>query len=76
MKVFWTVKIVFFSLVFLSTTFSQKAHAYLDPGTGSFVMQIIVSTLIGALFAVKLFWVKSITFFKNLYLKKRLQKSE
>ena len=29
------------------------AYAYLDPGTGSYFLQIIVATLLGALYAIK-----------------------
>jgi hypothetical protein len=30
--------------------------AYLDPGTGSLVLQITVASLLGGLFAFKTFW--------------------
>lgn len=30
--------------------------AYLDPGSGSFIIQIIVATLLGGAIAVKAFW--------------------
>jgi len=32
------------------------AHAYIDPGTGSFVIQGIIAAVVGAGFAVKMFW--------------------
>lgn len=32
------------------------AHAYLDPATGSYVFQILMAGLLGALFALKMFW--------------------
>ena len=35
---------------------SQEAHAYLDPGTGSFLLQILLASLFGSLFALKVFW--------------------
>ena len=34
----------------------RNAHAYLDPSTGSYVIQMIVAGLLGGLFAVKMFW--------------------
>ena len=34
----------------------QKAHAYLDAGTGSYVIQIIIASLATALFSIKLWW--------------------
>ncbi|HDS84688.1 MAG TPA: hypothetical protein ENN97_05775 [Phycisphaerales bacterium] len=30
--------------------------AYLDPGTGSYIFQLLIAGLVGAGFAVKLFW--------------------
>lgn len=32
------------------------ALAYLDPGTGSFVIQGIIAAIVGGGFAVKMFW--------------------
>ncbi len=50
--------------------FTQKAYAYLDPGTGSYIFQLVIAALIGGMFAVKIFWAKIILFFKNLFSKK------
>ncbi|MDX2473496.1 MAG: hypothetical protein QNL91_07265 [Candidatus Krumholzibacteria bacterium] len=33
-----------------------SAHAYIDPGTGSFVIQGIIAAVVGAGFAIKVFW--------------------
>jgi hypothetical protein len=35
---------------------APAAHAYIDPGTGSYVFQVIVGALLGAAVAVKVFW--------------------
>ena len=32
------------------------AHAYVDPGTGSYVFQLLVGALLGAAVALKVFW--------------------
>jgi hypothetical protein len=32
------------------------AQAYLDPGTGSYLVQILIGGLLGGLFAVGMFW--------------------
>ena len=42
------------------------AYAYLDPGTGSYFLQIIIATLLGAMFAIKQFWYKIKLFCTNL----------
>ena len=58
------VRLVFFILFCL--LLPSNAYAYLDPGTGSYIFQLIVAALIGALFTVKLYWQKVKTFFKSL----------
>jgi hypothetical protein len=40
------------------TALSVPAWAYIDPGTGSYVFQIAVATLLGGVFALRLFWSK------------------
>jgi hypothetical protein len=54
-------------LVLVCLTFPRPAYAYLDPGTGSYIFQLIVAALLGAAFAVKLFWNDVKTFFSNLF---------
>jgi hypothetical protein len=41
------------------------AHAYLDPGTGSYVLQLLIGGLLGGLFAVGMFWRRVVAFFKR-----------
>jgi hypothetical protein len=52
--------------LFFSGIFAQKAYAYLDPGTGSYIFQLTIAAVIGGLFAIKQFWTKIVLFFKNL----------
>lgn len=40
--------------------------AYLDPGSGSFILQIILAALLGSLFVFKSFWRKMLDFFRSL----------
>jgi len=40
----------------LSIASTHAAHAYVDPGTGSYVIQIIIAALAGIAFAVKIYW--------------------
>jgi hypothetical protein len=37
---------------------AQSVRAYLDPGSGSFLLQLIISGLLGGLLAAKVFWRK------------------
>ena len=63
MKIMKVVLIV--SLFYL--VFPQKAYAYLDPATGSYVLQIIIAALVGGLFLIKQYYSKIKRFFKNLF---------
>ena len=49
---------------------SVPAHAYLDPGTGSYVLQIVIGVVLSAAFAVKVFWIRIRTFFGSLISRK------
>ncbi|MBM4328754.1 MAG: hypothetical protein FJ118_16500 [Deltaproteobacteria bacterium] len=42
------------------------ASAYIDPGAGSYALQVIIAFLVGALFAVKVYWNKLKDFAKRL----------
>lgn len=57
--------------VLASLLLVQEAYAYLDPGTGSYVLQILIASLLGALFMLKVFWGRILGFFG-----KSLSKSE
>jgi hypothetical protein len=46
---------------------AQDAHAYLDPGTGSYILQVAVAALVGCLFATKLFFKRIAGFIKRLF---------
>jgi hypothetical protein len=45
-------------MVTLQLILSPDADAYLDPGTGSYVFQVLIATLIGGLFTIKMYWQK------------------
>lgn len=42
---------------------SQMAHAYLDPGTGSFVLQMLIGGIAGGMVVLKMYWAKTKMFF-------------
>jgi len=56
----------FLTIVFFSA-FLGEAHAYVDPGTGSYVLQIVIAGLVAGLFAIKSFWLQIVTFFGGLF---------
>jgi hypothetical protein len=43
------------------------AHAYLDPGTGSYIWQLLVGGMLGGLFAAGVFWRRTLAFLKRLF---------
>jgi len=48
---------------------SENAYAYVDPGTGSYIVQMLFAGVIAALFSIKLFWSRIKGFFKRLFSK-------
>ena len=44
----------------------QNVDAYIDPGTGSFLLQLLFAALIGVLFTIKMGWNKIKTYISNL----------
>lgn len=66
-KAFIWLTVSFFVLV-------KPAQAYIDPGAGSYFIQIAIGSLLGGLYLIKRFW-KSITAFAARLAKKLLGKS-
>jgi len=55
----------------------NEAYAYIDPGTGSYMFQMMIGFLVGGLFAAKLFWQRIRNFFSRLFAsEKRMEKDE
>jgi hypothetical protein len=54
-------------LVVLYVVFPPKAHAYLDPGTGSYILQLLIAALVAGLFAVKMYWRRIKAFVTGLF---------
>ncbi|KJS12088.1 MAG: hypothetical protein VR67_11500 [Peptococcaceae bacterium BRH_c8a] len=46
-------------------SFPQVAYAYIDPGTGSYIMQTILAAVLGFAFIIKTYWNKIKLVFKN-----------
>jgi hypothetical protein len=61
---------LFVTVFFLAVIFRGNAFAYLDPASGSYILQLLLAFLFGALFAIKIFWQKIRTFFSGLFSKK------
>ncbi len=50
-------------LALLVAGFALPAHAYLDPGSGSMILQVIAGGVAGAVVAFKMFWHRIYAFF-------------
>lgn len=53
----------FLMLVFVAVTVTP-VHAYLDPGTGSFVLQMILGGVAGVALLVRIYWQKFLDLFR------------
>ena len=47
-----------------------NVHAYIDPGTGSYVLQAILAVVLGGMFFIKMFFKQIAEFFKKVFSKK------
>ena len=55
-----------FVLLFILTYGSfSSAYSYIDMGTGSYVLQIVLASVFGGLYALKIYWKRIILFFKS-----------
>jgi hypothetical protein len=45
-------------------------HAYFDPGTGSYVIQVLIAALLAAVVTVKMYWGRIKAFVSGLFSKK------
>ena len=51
---------VFISVILIATASllvtTREAHAYIDLGSGSFILQMLLASLFASLFTLKVFW--------------------
>jgi hypothetical protein len=52
--------------IFLMAALTRPAYAYLDPGTGSIILQVLIGGIAGALIAVRLYWQRVKTVFSGM----------
>lgn len=52
------------------------AHAYLDPGTGSYVIQMVAAALFGGVFIAKTWWKEIRNFVSKVTSRKGVSESE
>jgi len=57
----------FFVFIVFSLVVPFNAAAYLDPGTGSFIIQVIIAGAATVAISIKVFWRKIKEFFLRLF---------
>jgi hypothetical protein len=60
-------KSVNFLLTIVITTFAIPAHAYVDPGTGSMAVQMIIGGLVAAAFVIKTYYYQLKAKIRNIF---------
>ena len=61
----YTMKTLYPCILLVCLIALQPAHAYLDPGTGSFLLQMLIAGVMGAMFTIKMYWTKVKFFFSG-----------
>jgi hypothetical protein len=49
----------------------QDAHAYIDPGQGSYLFQMVVAGFLGVLFTIRVYWSKIKSYIAKFLSRKR-----
>jgi len=60
------VKRILISALFL-IFFFDTAYAYIDPGLGSYILQILLAGLLGGLYLLRQYWAKVKSLMKSLF---------
>ena len=60
----------------LQLIMSSSASAYIDPGTGSYLFQMLMAGLLSSMFAVKMFWRNIRVYFSRFFSQNNSQKHE
>ena len=60
-------KLISFLVGMLVFTHPAVALAYLDPGSGSIILQAVIAAVIGAAVTLKLYWLRVRAFFASLF---------
>jgi hypothetical protein len=47
----------------------RRGEFYLDPGSGSFLIQLLIAALLGGAFVIRSYWGKILDFFRRLFKK-------
>lgn len=68
-----------FLILTLNNTLSsilKSYDAYLDPGSGSFILQLLIASLVGAAFIIKTYWRRINGYFRKLLNREEIDEEE
>jgi Na+-translocating ferredoxin:NAD+ oxidoreductase RnfD subunit len=65
------ISVLILVMVFFFVYFCAKSYAYIDPGTGSYMLQLIIGALLGIGFYIRSSWKKIFQLGKNLFARKK-----
>ena len=58
-----------FIIILYFCMYTSSAHAYLDPGTGSIILQAIIGAITAFFTSMYIFWAKVKNFFRKIFKK-------
>jgi len=64
---FANVFLILIVSIALQVALAPSAFAYLDPGTGSYIFQILAAAIIGGIYTVKMYWQRIKNFFRKIF---------
>lgn len=67
---------VLFIILIIMFLFPAEAEAYLDPGSGSYFIQILLASFLGALYLLKVYWKKILHWIKGTLTPKKKCRDE
>jgi len=54
-----------FLIALLLLLYPNTAHAYIDPGAGSSIIQVVIASAVAGMFALKMFWQRFVSKIKR-----------
>lgn len=60
------IKAIFIGIILYCLIIPTFAYAYIDPGTGSYVVQVVIGILLGVILSIRILWIHIISFIKKL----------
>lgn len=69
-------KLLIMSFCLVFATVSNPVYAYLDPGTGSMIVQGLLAGIAMSLMAIKMYWQKLLGLFNSIFRKNAPETSD